>query len=154
MLFRSGPYATNLSAFTGFSPNGSWSLYIYDDTDQNLGNIVNGWTLNLSTVNPAIDLAATMTNAPAAVTAPGTVTFTTVITNRGPNIAAGVTYSNLLPTGLTFVSATTSSGTVISSGTNVVINLGALGVGSNHVVMLTASTSGSGLVTKIGRAHV
>ena len=52
-----------------------------------------------------------------------------------------------------FVSATTSSGTVISSGTNVVINLGALGVGSNHVVMLTASTSGSGLVTNTATVY-
>jgi uncharacterized delta-60 repeat protein len=142
-----GPYATNLAVFNGFSPNGTWSLYIVDDTDQNFGNIVNGWTLNFNTVNAAIDLAATMTSAPSAVTAPATVTFTTVITNRGPNIATGVIYSNLLPAGLTFVSATTSAGSVTSAGSNFVVSLGTLGVGSNHVVTVTASTSGSGLVT-------
>lgn len=142
-----GPYATNLAVFNGFNPNGTWSLYIVDDTDQNFGNIVNGWTLNFNTVSAAIDLAATMTNAPSAVTAPGTVTFTTVITNRGPNIATGVIYSNPLPAGLTFVSATTSAGSVTSAGSNFVASLGTLGVGSNHVVTVTVSTSGSGLVT-------
>jgi len=146
-----GPYAGTLSAFSGFSPNGTWSLYIVDDTDQNLGNIVNGWTLNLSTVNAAIDLAATMTNAPTTVTAPGTVVFTTVITNRGPNIAAGVTYSNVLPAGLTFVSATATAGGLTNVGGTVVGSLGALGTGSNHVVTLTVSTSGSGQVTNVAQ---
>jgi uncharacterized delta-60 repeat protein len=146
-----GPYATSLATFAGFSPNGTWSLYIVDDTDQNFGNIVNGWTLNISTVNAAIDLAATMTNAPTAVTAPATVVFTTVITNRGPNIATSVTYSNVLPAGLTFVSATSSAGSVTNVGGTVVGNLGALGLGSNHVVTLTVSTSGSGQVTNVSQ---
>ena len=142
-----GPYATNLAAFSGFNPNGTWSLYIVDDSDQNFGTIVNGWTLNFNTVNAVIDLAASMTAAPTAVTAPGTVTFTTTVTNRGPNIATGVVYSNSLPPGVTFVSGTASAGSVTSVGGIVTVNLGTLGIGSNHVVSVTVSTSGSGLVT-------
>ena len=38
-----GPYATNLSAFTGFSPNGTWSLYIVDDESGDAGSVANGW---------------------------------------------------------------------------------------------------------------
>jgi uncharacterized delta-60 repeat protein len=142
-----GPYDNSLGVLRGFSPNGTWSLYIVDDTEQNYGNIVNGWTLNFSTVSPVVDLAAVMTNAPAAVTAPNTVTFTTVITNRGPNIANNVVYTNPLPAGLTFVSATVSAGTVSGAGGAVVANLGPLGIGSNHVVTVTVATSGSGTVT-------
>ena len=141
-----GPYASTLSAFRGFSPNGVWSLYINDDTDINFGNIVNGWTLSFNTVNAAVDVAAVMTNSAATVTAPGTVTFTTVITNNGPNIATGLTYSNVLPAGLSFVSATSSAGTVANVSGTVVANLGTLGVGSNHIVSVTVATSGSGPV--------
>jgi len=103
--------------------------------------------LNFNTVNAAIDLGATMTAAPAAVTAPGTVTFTTTITNRGPNIATGVSYSNALPAGVIFVSGTASAGTVASVGGIVTVNLGTLGTGSNHLVSVTVATSGSGSVT-------
>ena len=43
-----GPYGTNLSAFAGLSPNGTWQLYILDDAAQDQGTIAGGWTLTLS----------------------------------------------------------------------------------------------------------
>ena len=143
-----GPYATSLSVFNGSSANGTWMLYIVDDTDQNFGTILNGWTLNLSTVSPLIDLAASMTSSPAGVRVPGLVTFTTVITNLGPNVATGVIYSNVLPAGLTLVSATNSAGSNFTvSGSTVVGNLGPLATNATLTVTLTVSTAGSGSVT-------
>ena len=41
-----GPYTTDLTEFRGRSPNGVWSLYIYDDTDFNFGRLSAGWSLN------------------------------------------------------------------------------------------------------------
>lgn len=143
-----GPYATTLSAFNGTTPNGVWTLYIVDDTDQNSGSILTGWSLNLSTVSPRIDLAATMTSSAAAVIAPGQVTFTTTITNQGPNTALGVTYTNVVPAGFTVVSATSSVGsnlTVIAG--RVGGNLGPLGTGAVHTVTVRFSTSAAGQFT-------
>jgi len=42
-----GPYGTALSAFKSTNPNGTWSLFVYDDTAGNSGNIANGWSLQL-----------------------------------------------------------------------------------------------------------
>ena len=47
------PYATALSAFQGMDPNGTWSLYVLDDTYPTGGSIDNGWLLYLTTA-PAI----------------------------------------------------------------------------------------------------
>jgi hypothetical protein len=39
-----GPYGTLLSVFNGTNPNGTWSLYVVDDADQDGGSI-GGWCL-------------------------------------------------------------------------------------------------------------
>ncbi|TXT51486.1 MAG: hypothetical protein FD140_1524 [Limisphaerales bacterium] len=143
-----GPYSTSLSVFNGSNPTGTWTLYIVDDTDQNIGSILTGWSLHLSTVSPLVNLTASMTNSSATVVAPGLVTFTTTITNQGPNSASSVVYSNVLPAGLTLVSVTNSAGSSFTVvGSTVAGNLGPLGTGAVHTVTLTASTSGNGLLT-------
>jgi uncharacterized repeat protein (TIGR01451 family) len=43
-----GPYSASLSAFTGTDPNGTWALYVADDTQQDSGSIVGGWSLALA----------------------------------------------------------------------------------------------------------
>ncbi len=50
------PSVDALASFNGTNPNGDWSLYIYDDTEGNSGEIARGWSLGLTsvkTVNPA-----------------------------------------------------------------------------------------------------
>ncbi|MEN3333050.1 MAG: hypothetical protein V7641_2415 [Blastocatellia bacterium] len=48
---------TLLSIFDGTNPNGTWTLYVVDDTQNNAGAIAGGWSLNLltapQTCNPA-----------------------------------------------------------------------------------------------------
>jgi subtilisin-like proprotein convertase family protein len=47
-----GPYGTALSVFNGTNPNGTWQLYVIDDSVDDSGAISGGWSL---TVNPAFD---------------------------------------------------------------------------------------------------
>ena len=45
-----GPYATNLATFNGTAPNGTWSLYVFDDGPGDTGTITNGWSLTITTL--------------------------------------------------------------------------------------------------------
>ncbi len=48
-----GPYGSLLSIFDGTSPNGIWSLFVFDDqgvsSDPGLGRMANGWSLDIAT---------------------------------------------------------------------------------------------------------
>jgi large repetitive protein len=111
------PYTnTALSSFNGMSPNGTWSLFVYDDTAGEDGGI-SGWSLNIQTSDPvspaaSVSLAdmALAATAPSAVTVGGNLQCTFVITNRGPAIARNVALLENMPAGLTFVSANATAG--------------------------------------------
>ena len=62
-------------------------------------------------VRPSADLAIKKTAEPLEVTIGENVVFTLTVTNLGPNAATGVVVNDLLPAGLSFVSATPSKGT-------------------------------------------
>lgn len=68
------------------------------------GRIVISW------VSPQTDLQLTMTGPSGQTTVGKSVTFTLTLTNGGPNQAFGTQVSAALPAGITFVSASTSSG--------------------------------------------
>ena len=44
-----GPYAKNLSAFDGTDPNGTWDLYVLDDSGIDIGKFADGWSLGITT---------------------------------------------------------------------------------------------------------
>jgi len=43
-----GPYPVALSSFDGTSPNGAWSLFVFDESGGDAGMIAGGWTLELA----------------------------------------------------------------------------------------------------------
>ncbi len=45
----SGPYGNSLSEFDMTDANGTWSLYVRDDSTRDVGLISGGWSLNIET---------------------------------------------------------------------------------------------------------
>ena len=43
----SPPHGTSLALFNGTDPNGTWELYVFDDSDRDAGRITGGWALSL-----------------------------------------------------------------------------------------------------------
>jgi uncharacterized repeat protein (TIGR01451 family) len=140
-----GPYGTNLSAFNGTNPNGTWSLFVFDDAAGDAGRIDGGWTLNIQTATPVVnsaDLAVSATGP--AVVAPGApFTNVIVVTNFGPAIATGVTLSNTLSGGFVLAGVTVSQGSYSTGPGSVTASLGTLGVGGSAVVRITGSGPGN-----------
>lgn len=91
-------------------------------TDPNSGN--NSATVT-STVQPSTDLSITKTADSTSVRAGDEVTYTITARNNGPSDATAVVMTDPLPSGITFVSVTSTKGTC-SGTTTVTCNLGTL----------------------------
>ncbi|HZT61309.1 MAG TPA: hypothetical protein VFA21_22065 [Pyrinomonadaceae bacterium] len=98
------------------------------------------------------DLSASMSNAPDPVFAGQNTTYTTVVKNMSTVTGAtGVALTDSLPASMTFVSATTSQGSLVtppvgSTGT-VTANVGALATGATATVTVTVKSTVSGVIT-------
>ncbi len=144
---------TTLSVFSASGPNGIWSLYVIDDTAGDIGRIVGGWGLTISTVdpvNPTADLAVTARAAPNPVLVGSNLTYTITVTNLGPKTATGVTLTNFLPASTTLVAATNSQGgasTVL--GGQVIFALGTLTNQGWAAVTVIVAPSFSGPITNV-----
>ena len=147
-----GPVQFTMSAFEGFDPNGTWSLYVVDDTALNNGAILAGWTLNLTTVTPAFDLAIASSSSPEPVAVGGALTYVSLVTNLGPATVTGVVVTNPIPAGSTFLSASSSRGTFFNDGVgNIVFSLGAFTNGGTAAVTVVVAPSQAGFVTNTVR---
>jgi len=137
-----GPYATNLSVFNGTAANGPWRLFVYDDTAGDIGSIAGGWSLTLSTKDPAccigsgtVDLVLGLSGSPNPVVTGNDLTYALSLTNRGRASATSVLVTNRLPVGVPVVSAISSQGSCSQNSGTVVCNLGTLA--SNAVATMT-----------------
>lgn len=147
-----GPYTAEMATFGGANPNGTWSLYVYDDSTGDAGNITSGWSLGFSTVVPVNQIAdvglSGVTSANPAL-AGDVLTYTFTVTNTGPSGATGVTFSNTLPASLVLVSAMSSQGNAVTNGNTVLANLASLPNGSSATVTIAArvTVAAVGLIT-------
>src|SRR4029077_237371 len=99
-----------------------------------------------ATITPvAADVAVTKTVSNTNPNINTNVTFTVTVTNNGPSDATGVQVTDLLPAGLTLVSATPSVG-AYNSGTGV-WNIGPLANGSSATLAIVATVNVPSSVT-------
>jgi uncharacterized repeat protein (TIGR01451 family) len=95
----------------------------------------------LNIVASAADIAIGKTISNATPAVGNNVTFTVTAHNNGPNPTTALVVTDLLPAGLTFVSATPSTGTY-TSGTGV-WNIGVLANGATATLLITAKVMGT-----------
>jgi uncharacterized repeat protein (TIGR01451 family) len=97
-------------------------------------------------IAPLIDLAVTKVGSPNPVEVGSNITWTMVVTNNGPDTATGVTISDPMPAGNTFVSATTSQGSC-TGGAILQCNLGTIAAGASVTITLVTTPTAVGTVT-------
>jgi CSLREA domain-containing protein/uncharacterized repeat protein (TIGR01451 family) len=93
------------------------------------------------------DLAVTSDDTPDPVFAGRILTYTTVISNRGPDVATGVTLIDTLPADVIFDSATASQGVCGAAGGHVLCSLGSIGDSSSATVAIRVVPTRATVVT-------
>lgn len=95
------------------------------------------------------DLSLIKASSPNPVAMGNDLTYTIEITNGGPANATGVTLTDILPTGVTFGSATPSQGGCNESGGIVTCNMGNLANGVTATVTVVVVPTTAGAITNI-----
>jgi len=156
------PATANSNAITGFdstTPQRAFGAASGGNTNVpctgNFGDAkgMDIWTYNLSNVvvTPlnivavAADIRVTKSVSDATPAVGAKVTFTVSARNLGPNDATGVQVRDLLPAGLTFVSATPSQG-IYTAGTGL-WNIGALANGATVTLKITVKVNTTNRIT-------
>jgi len=107
-------------------------------------NATSNWAQGAISINPsAADIG--VTTSVAAVFQGTNTTYNITVFNNGPSAANTVSLSDTLASGMTFVSATPSTGSCVTTGNPITCNLGNLASGGTATVAVveTAATSGA-----------
>jgi uncharacterized repeat protein (TIGR01451 family) len=99
-----------------------------------------------TTVNALADLAITKTADDMSPGVGDTVVFTLSVTNNGPSNTTGVQVTDILPSGVTYVSDTSGGDYVPATG---IWNIGPLNVGSTVSIDITVTANQSGRIINI-----
>jgi uncharacterized repeat protein (TIGR01451 family) len=125
--------------------DGSWPFDPRDD-----GSIIGATSFAvsaLSLVGATSDLSITKTDSPDPVTVGATLTYTLTVQNGGPLPATGVTVTDNLPAGVTFVSATPSQGSCSQTGGTVTCTIGNLANGASATAEIKITPQNAGTIT-------
>lgn len=96
-----------------------------------------------TTINPLIDLQLTVSEGSDPVIAGEALTYTIHVTNNGPSTATSVVMTDVLPTGLTYLSSFSSQGAVSETGGIVTANLGNIAAGAFVTITVQAMVPSS-----------
>lgn len=151
------PYTnTFLSVFNDSRPNGTWVLYVMDDTHLSAGTL-GGWSLSIETSDPLVsasgsstaDLGITASPASRTIIVGGTVSTILTVTNRGPATAANVAVLDQMAPGLTVVSGVPSQGTWSKVQNTLTWVIGTLPAGGSATLALVTSPADLGTYASI-----
>ena len=144
-----GPYVASMAALNGADPNGTWSLFVFDDSAGDDGNIAAGWSMTIATVspvNPVADLGIVVANPAGAVSAGNNFKYTVTVSNGGPAAASGVVVADVLPPGVNFVTASAPNGFSSGSGT-ATLNFGSIAPNTSAFATITVNAPSVGTYT-------
>jgi uncharacterized repeat protein (TIGR01451 family) len=131
----SGTITVTVNGDTTFEPNETFFVNLTNPTNGNILDAQGLGTINNDDSSVVADLTVTKTGA-ATATGGTNVVYTIAVSNAGPSSATGVTVTDVLPAGTTFVSSTPTQGTC-SGTTTVTCSLGALANAANASIALT-----------------
>ncbi len=90
-------------------------------------------------INPNFDLTISKTDAVTQIAAGQNLTYTIIVTNSGPSTATAITVTDVLPSQLTFVSATSTSGTFSNNNGTVTGTIASLASGQRATITLVTT---------------
>jgi len=93
------------------------------------------------------NVAVSVTDLPDPVTVTSNLTYTIVVTNRGPFPAPGVTMSEMLPASVVLKSATTTAGSLNTNANPITANFGQIGVSNSVFVTIVVSPQTEGTIS-------
>jgi uncharacterized repeat protein (TIGR01451 family) len=150
MTDGSGNASFNADLFTGTAVGSVVSATATDTT------LVNAIAVNDTsefsqdapvTQAPVADLSVGIAASPEPVIVGTNLTYTVTATNSGPNNATGVTLTDTIPSGVTFVSATPSQGTFIRSGNVITASFGAVANGAAPTLTIVVQPTAAATLT-------
>ena len=115
------------------------------ETDPRTGD---NTAIEITTVNPAADLSITKVDSPDPVLLGSALTYTLTIINNGPSEATAVTFTDTLPAGSRFASA---SADCDESGGIVTCSIGTISAGSSDTVGIVVIPTTIGTITNTAR---
>jgi len=117
---------------------GTWTCTVTMDADKSV----------TATFTPSeADLSVTKTDSPNPVTVNTSMSYTMVVSNNGPSSATGVTLTDPLPPGVTFVLASSSRGSCSQAASTVTCSIGRLGNGGSATVTIIVTPTVEGTLT-------
>lgn len=127
----------NLSDFNSENPNGSWTLRVFDGAGGDTGTL-NSFSIEVCTAAATPDLAVSKTVNNNTPSEGSNIIYTLRVVNNGPDNATNVSLTDILPSGVSFVSDDGG----YNSGTGV-WTIGALNNGNTATLNITVSIDGS-----------
>ena len=151
------PYLTNLSAFDGTNPNGTWQLFIMDDGSptSGAGNIAGGWVLTLPEccvspppTGPVITFSGGVTNyvenaAPLVLVPDSVVTDTNTTNFNGGSLLVSLATNGTISDQLSITNSSpiTTAGGVVSFNSLVIGNVSGGTNGSSLLINFTTTNA-------------